>query len=827
MSGISSDNVCNVEKLLKWISYKLRIPVDSIGSLQDLSDGLYLLKLIDIVTDEAYSEHLIPVYDLEDSILNKAKQQPDELSNVKGNGKNKVKYIGGPLSRFQKLANVEKLLLWLRDSPDSPFVSAKNSQFSASNTITVKGVGIEDILDSNDKLVPGLLWSIFWTFVLSSDDGVTEKRGILNDWLSRHVQSETDCKSLLKNFNLMSKLASSCGIKAGNSVYEILINAEIEGIPLIFNGITNANTKGNVDVNLDFAKLDDWSCFIYFSFWWDIFYLKGNSSRSSTHSTLALNNNSPLASNSSSTSTSTSISTSASTLHDKATMKELFGPNVLENANGNQVEYDLGLKLRIETFLVVVGEIIRMKTTFLNRLEKILINVIEWLGKFSLVEDEPIKEQPDLEDGEIQLSDDILKSLQQWTLVSQYRHGDKLKIYKEIQQLISYKGKLKDLLETYGLAPFEEPNEKSLDKISRLYSMLVESEESVLRKANFLLDDRIGGLNLKFQKNANDIKKGLKFAESDIGELYQHHYEKRILSAREILTDLRGISCINEELNRIRMELMVIHSRSSKIFDAVYYSGIIEMNKTKIEFLKKLLHDDLEFLQGQMVKKKQVVKVLRISQKSKELPNSVVHKMIQSSFNLSDTSAISVVFNRHDIGRKGYLTKSEFMKACGFIFPTMHENDIEEIFEIVYQASGNERRGLGIEQFKKIVESGMDHNEDKNEHVCMSPVVNTGGFENGKVTEDCELTCLTSDFHHQSWQLLGGNPVAFTKINLNERLKRKVDDIFVKDTHGEYDFDSWFGKVDESLIYQDIEGELGEVELENVLYDLEKVKLDL
>jgi hypothetical protein len=74
------------------------------------------------------------------------------------------KFSRNPRIRIQKIENVNKAL-----------------EFIKSRGVQLTNIGGEDIVDANEKLILGLIWSIILRFSISSinEEGLTAKEGLL------------------------------------------------------------------------------------------------------------------------------------------------------------------------------------------------------------------------------------------------------------------------------------------------------------------------------------------------------------------------------------------------------------------------------------------------------------------------------------------------------------------------------------------------------------------------------------------------------------------------------------------------------------------------
>ncbi|TPX31293.1 hypothetical protein SmJEL517_g05321 [Synchytrium microbalum] len=122
-----------------WISTKLAVrgiaPIKSLAT--DLSSGETLIQLLEIIGDESLG-----------------------------------KYNKHPKLRLQKIENMNKAL-----------------EFIKKRGVNLTNIGAEDIVDSNSKLILGLIWTIILRFSIAdiSEEGLTAKEGLLL-WCQRKTQ---------------------------------------------------------------------------------------------------------------------------------------------------------------------------------------------------------------------------------------------------------------------------------------------------------------------------------------------------------------------------------------------------------------------------------------------------------------------------------------------------------------------------------------------------------------------------------------------------------------------------------------------------------------
>lgn len=478
--------------------------------------------------------------------------------------------------------------------------------------------------------------------------------------------------------------------------------------------------------------------------------------------------------------------------NDSSKIDDLFGPNVFEKVQ--KKTYPIALKLKTETFLVLINEISAMKTKLLQKLENLVLLIIEWLGKFQQL---------------IDLSD-----TEKWLFIWNYIHEDKNKIYKEYLNVKCIKGQLADMLNIFGLPEFIEPDGKSLQKIDALYNLLKETEESQWLECCTSIDRRLKTDNDNFSRIESDFELGLESIESDIDLMYRvNNYELRIIRFREVLNDLREFNELLIELVRIKEDIKSVSLQLNRGFNQQRYSTSIETFKMKLTFLRDLLISGLETIKNQMIEKRDVIKIYKISQKTR---GETIHKMIKESFDLEDVDAIHLIFNKYDLGSKGYLTRSEFLKAFGFIYPTMTEDALVEVFDVICSNKG--RRQVTFKEFSMV-------SNRETQSIEMSPIV-----ESSSTFDNDEVIKLRSDFHLKSFNELSSGKgyltgEDFDNIQLNDKLRSKIIDIFPENDN-KFDYKAWFETPESTDIYKDKSPCNDLVSIKDILYDLERVDID-
>ncbi|GAV29536.1 hypothetical protein PMKS-003037 [Pichia membranifaciens] len=595
----------------------------------------------------------------------------------------------------------------------------------------------------------------------------------------------------------------------------------------------------------------------------------------------------------------------------KGEFSEFFGPNILNKASAiAQHDYDMPLKLRIETFLVISARILHVKNNFLARLEKLLLEIVNLLGQFAEYESydyEKVSQSPpssffsakhykpedlkfkgrDLFELEKQITntteetDELSETLQQAiksiSFVTNFRNSTRQKIYEQFIELEIYKCQLSDMLQIYGLKHFTEPPEKSFDKISRFIELLKKSEMTVYSNASDYIERNIDKIEKSFYENHSSLFDALALVESDlINANAISDFDERTKELENIMQDIPGLKELHLRTVSFWHDLEMINSSLARGFDKQSYKSIINEQRYKLTFLENCIDKSIKFMTSLKTQKDEASEVLNIAKTAQQYENSkamqaiskdkrqlkthlLVHRLIQRRFHFNkNINPIQVLFDRHDNGSKGYLTKSEFKKAFLVAYPgtatLVGVDEVDTIFETSYETVGKMRRGIEFPQFKAVIELGNtskgseaadmddfaaalqeDDCEDAKETTSISSTNSSidrllHQIENEKLQVD-----LTNDVFYNSFEELCSNkdvlePRDMDTIHLHPILRANLESIFP-----DHKYREWFQHVDQSSIYQDNEdgdtveagfgGHPREIALKNVLYDLEKVDL--
>jgi hypothetical protein len=782
----------NINSLFSWISYISKS--DKINSLNDLNDGVILLKLLDNLTKNEFHDQLIPKF-----ILKSSSNYNNNIDNNNDNNKS-IKIIDSiELSKFQKIANLNLFMSWLNNNLKSPFFNTSKN----SNEISINGISSIDFLDNNEKLILGFLWSFFWNFVLLiSDKNNKDKRILKQELLCLWISNKISKFENTNNSNIQSEINfhSSTWID-GELLFKFTkslnINIDIDDND---NDNENENEKKNdnlINKIVDFMyqqyqipkilnyeklennEIDDWSIFIYFSFWFDIFNDLNEISAVDDKNLINNNNASKNVDNN---------------FKNDSEFNDFFGPNILSKASAiSNHDYDISLKLKIETFLVINIGIIKFKNKFLMNAEKLLFELIDLLAqfaefenfnyndgkKFEIIDDDnnnylsdidlnlsliELEKQLTLNNNEFNNNDlNINEAIKKISLISNYRNSTKQKIHQQFIELKLNQLQLSELLKNFGLKEFNEPPEKSIFKISKFIELLNKSEENSFNSANDYVNNMIKNLETKINENNLKLLKSIDLIESEILKKINP-----ILNLNDKIEKLENLkyNLLNLKKNHLRIiylknNLELIYSSLSYGFNKTYYKFIINNQRHKIEFVQDLIDNSIKFLINLKNQKNDVYEIIKISEIAHNYENDLslnslnyderqlkvhllVHKLIQNKFKFDNIDPIKVLFDENDIGSKNFLTKKEFKKAFLKAYPNTTNlgglNEIDTIFETSYETVGKVRRGMEFKQFETIIKLGY---EEEIENKFEIPITSSS-YSDSTINVESENNSLTN-----------------------------------------------------------------------------------
>lgn len=598
-------------------------------------------------------------------------------------------------------------------------------------------IGPEDIVDGNMKLILGLFWTIISKYSVTNDPGNTGKKPMLLAW----VQEQTSKYSIpISNFSTswsdgMAITALLGSLEPELMDYETAKEQYSDAKTLIDAVMTKAESVGisrliNAD-DMAISKPDEKSIMAYIGLWYDKYH-----------------------------------------------------KNQVKAPESNNK-----LRIRIETFIIVMSNIVAMKNKFLEEMENLIVKMANWMAQLSFSEDE------------FHSIEDVLRFRS--TLV-RYRTSGKVEIFKNLNTLRSQKVKLNILLRNYHFESFKEPQEKSLKKAGKLMKQLNTFELSAYKFVHEYISERIKELVTTFHKNAGSIQLGLNLIESELSEDPEDiHIQLNGLT--EVMNDLKSLELMTQKLDLLQGRISSLYSRLDRVHD--HFETDIKLTKfqTKISFLQDIVVDRLEFIDKECQNKDRLSRILQryeagSSNNTEEVPKEASSKSERA------------IFDKFDQGGKGYLNKAEFKDAIKYIYPEMKDSELGELFELIYDSKNDILRGVRFEEFFNLLKSTRDGNESKEPTKFISKEA-----ENIKARQlkDKKLTSMTSDYYLKSFEEACNKKEFITKtdlenINVDDKLIAKVGKIMKQLESGEnqpdvsFDYMGFFEKPENSLVFQDV-----------------------
>lgn len=727
------------------------------------------------------------------------------------------------LSKFQRVSNVNVLMDWLNNDRKSPYFGSSQSGDNA-----ILGVTCMDIVESNDGYMTKFLWSLFWDFSLfirepAQKDMQVIKTEFLKTWLLQFVSDINDFKA--STWLTEKKLD------------ELLNALELHG--------EEVQQDYGLSLFID-ENSDEWSVYVYLCCLYE--------TQKDKH---------PF------------IESREDTESEKGgEFVDFFGPNILSKASAiSEHNYNMPLKLKIETFTVIVLDIIRLKKRYLRKVEKVLFELLEVFGEFVAYDNLEYSDDAnipqilsvnDIESAEklmvnsTHINGSLNKAIESISFVENYRRSTKRRVYEQYVELQILRSQLQDVLATYHLHEFVDPPQKSIEKLTKFIELLKKSETNVYDNAQLFVNGTINKLTSKIVETSSLLNVKLDNLEEQILQINQSCWETRVQQFQSI--KMEKIYELHLKTVHYQHQLQLINTSLAKGFD-LNSSMIINNQRNRIQFLEDCINKSLTNMKYIETQKSDAVEVLKIAEAAEKYKSEInglseddkqlkVHlfvlKLIQKKFHFQNIDPIRVLFDSHDTATKGYLTKSEFRRAFLKAYPDTEKlgglEEIDTIFETSYEVVGKMRKSMAFPQFKAIISLGAsmeDVNikeviECESEDDTISVSSRTSQFtrliaemENMPIT-----TNLTSDYFLKEFNKLSSDKEVISKedvnkINMNKHLEKHLEAIFPNRR-----YTLWFRQIEESTLYQDEESdektivEEREIPLKNVLYELEKVDLN-
>ncbi|VEU21614.1 DEKNAAC102766 [Brettanomyces naardenensis] len=716
-----------------------------------------------------------------------------------------------PSTKFQRMENMEKILDFIKDR----------------ERLHIYNIGPEDIVDSNLKLTLGLLWTLILKYSMVENDNTAQNEGELGGRSKKEI--------LLRWAQLVTKDYDDIEIKNfttswsdGHALAAILSHFEPELLDYqaaireeddhqlaetIMKKAESVGIHRLIDVDdLVCSKPDEKSVIAYVSVWYENFHVREI------------------------------LKIQQDNLDRLRGTRNLVNDEV-ENKKDDSIPAKQ-LRVRMETFIAVVGNLVSMKNKLLVNMESLIIEMANWMAQLSFSE------------NEFHNTEDVLRFRQ--TLMN-YRTSGKMKIFKDMNSLRTEKIKLNMCLRDYNFERFEEPPEKSLEKAQRLLKQLRVFETEAQHYVSKYLDKKIEELTTNFHRNASSIQHGLNLIEGELAE-DQMSTKDQLNSLAEIMDDLKSLDMMTSRLDGILKEIDSLFSRLGKVYD--HFDADIKVSKFKVkaEFLRELVVERLKFIDREFQNKDKVFRILKASMTEKDngkdekenvkKDNSpvvtTVNGVDSNAANLDGLALEKYVFDKFDRGNKDYLNKSEFNEAFGYLYPRLSDSQLGELFEIIYNSSHEILRGVRFEDFAKLLRSTSEDGElDSNADYSSLKKKNKDSSKQLPNIPDEVLADMKGEFYLKAFKETSNSRDFITvgdleKLEVDHRLIERVGDILtelesdkVPTADKSYDYIQFFDKPDSSQLYQDVSRKPGDTEekdanikgLDNILQDLNEFDL--
>jgi len=757
--------VVQQKTFFRWANMKLEDgKYDKIDSLNDMSIGTPLLNLVNVLS----RQKIVPVY---------------------------MK----PKTKFQRIENLTRALDFIRNH----------------EKLHLYNIGPEDIFDGNIKLILGLLWTLILKYSLqdgnkangeSSDN--SGKKAVLLRWAQIATAGHGDDVKI-QNFTtswsdglafaaLLNKYrpdlidydeAKSNFSNAKNLIEEVIKQAEVAGISRLIDAEDLVNTKP-----------DEKSVMAYISIWYEKFHVGGILK-------LTDQNVKELEKRKSQMDLTKQLADSPQTKKDKTDKQQ--EPKA---AIGKGL-----LRIRLETFLAVLGNIAALKDQLLARMEVLIVQMANWMAQLSFTADE------------FHNLEDVLRFR---TLVVRYRTSEKMKLFKELNLLVSEKLKLNMCLRDFKLQPFEEPQEKSITKAEKLMKQLNKFEIEAQTFVNNYLEDHANQMRATFHKNASSIQLGLNLIESELSECHVNTKEQ-LNCLTEVTNDLKSLELMTQGLDTYEGKVKTFFSRIERPYDSIDSDLIIAKFKMKTTFFHDIVVDRLQFIDREIQKKEKVLRVLKKPYVMKKKLPSVAKQLSnmdgKESNETEDATEVEAmdpkemngfaleryIFNKFDKGDKSYLNKAEFREAFGYLYPKMGDSQLDELFEIIYDSSHEILRGVRFDDFIRVLRStGFKDKENREKDLDDEDKSDSESPKAQGSLKDEDLVNMAGQFYLDTFRESSCYKEYITnsdlkELNLDERLTSRINEIFAEIKEGgssedkSYNYPEFFDRPAESMIYQD------------------------
>ncbi|KAF6005918.1 hypothetical protein HII12_005495, partial [Brettanomyces bruxellensis] len=439
------------------------------------------------------------------------------------------------------------------------------------------------------------------------------------------------------------------------------------------------------------------------------------------------------------------------------------------------------LRVRLETFIAVVGNIVAMKNRLLARMESLIVKMANWMAQLSFTSDE------------FRNLEDVLRFR---TLIIRYRTSEKMKIFKELNLLISEKLKLNMCLRDYKL--------QTIKKAEKLMKQLNSFEIEAQKFVHEYIESHTDQMRTTFHKNASSIQLGLNLIESELSEPHTNTQEQ-LNCLTEVMNDLKSLELMTQRLDTYEGKIKSFFARIDKSYDSIDSDLKISKFKAKTTFFHDMVVDRLQFIDREIQKKEKVLRILKKPHAMKEnVPPTLKQKTILKGQAVGDKKQNAegeeadpkemdglalerYVFNKFDRGNKTYLNKAEFKEAFGYLYPKMGILNLENYLKsFTIQAT----------RFLEVLRStGYKGEEDDNEEEPSDDESQLSSLNASNSVKDEELMNMAGQFYLKTFEESSSYKEYITitdlkKLNLDERLRSRINEIFVRTGEEEESSDS-------------------------------------
>ena len=166
----------------------------------------------------------------------------------------------------------------------------------------------------------------------------------------------------------------------------------------------------------------------------------------------------------------------------------------------------------------------------------------------------------------------------------------------------------------------------------------------------------------------------------------------------------------------------------------------------------------------------------------------------------------------------------------------MGDSQLGELFEIIYDSSHEILRGVRFDDFAKVLRStGYKGEEDDNEEEPSDDESELSSSNAPNSVKDEELVNMAGQFYLKTFEESSSYKEYITitdlkKLNLDERLRSRINEIFVRtgeeeeSSDSKYNYPEFFKRPENSMLYEDSNSasspDSNPVDLDNILSEL-------